>query len=435
MRYYSSPAQRDHYSIDKSALLQRNEVRLIVKNPSKTDICIYESTCPHAVAGVFPCHLAAGQSIQLSSTCMRNFISCRANESFVLDVYRLMDNGEELPCSWDGTIDDYVNKAGFTGLANQSYISGAEYQEIALFDSTDIGDRAVFYCALTKKYVGSTGTLVKLEFDSGYFELSQDEDAKKATVSLYNNATTSYAWQQEFDALSEGSRLLIGLDGCIINGVHYEKTAPENFHITGTVRLKAMYKLDEIFFGVGSVTLDSFESYKNGDINRQYYSSKQDVTTESNGYLCGSVSANIDVLEGGLISYRDVAFKHNYHYNELKWVASKTTKSVIRTNPDFGSWPNSAYITDIIMIAPATSSFVPKLSLERTGSGKTYNTITADKTYSSEVCKIYVFSNIVLGLVDVDEETYSEVGINDVTITPESAVTASFKVYTNIRRL
>lgn len=432
MRYYSKPAQRNHYSINKPSLLQRNEVRLIVKNPSKTDIFIYEYA--YTNADVFPCHLAAGQSIQLSSACMRNFMSCRANESFVLDVYRLMDNGEELPCSWDGTIDDYVNKAGFTGLANQSTIGSGWYQEVASFDSTGIGDNAVFYCELTKGHVGSTGTLVKLNFDSGYFELSQDEDAKKATVSLYNNATTSYAWQQEFDALSEGSRLLVGLTGCVLDGVYYKKTAPKNFHITGTVRLESMYGFNEIFFGRDVVTLNTFENYKNGAISRQYYSSKQDVTTESNRYLCGSVSANIDAFEGGLISYRDVAFKHNYHYNELKWVASTTTKRVIWTDQYYSGWPNSAFITDVIMIAPATSSFVPKLSLV-SNSGKTYNTITADKTYSSEVCKIYVFSNIVLGLVDTDEETYSDIGINSVTITPESAITASFKVYTNIRRL
>lgn len=432
MRYYSKPYRVNHYLISKPMLSQRNEVRLIVKNPSKTDIFIFEYA--YTSADVFPCHLAAGQSIQLSSACQRSFMSCRANESFVLDVYRLMDNGEELPCSWDGTIDDYVNEAGFTGLANQSTIGSGWYQEVALFDSTNIGDSAVFYCELTKGYAGTTGTLVKLIFDSGYLELSQDEDAKKATVSLYNNATTSYAWQQEFDALSEGSRLLIGLTGCIINGVYYKKTAPKDFHITGTVRLESMFGFNEIFFGSGIVSLSLFEDYKNSAINRQYYSSKQDVTTESNGYLCGSVSANIDAFEGGLISYRNAAFKHNYHYNELKWVASKTTKRVIWTDQYYAGWPISAFITDIIMIAPATSSFVPKLRLENSN-GKTYNTITADRTYSSEVCKIYVFSNIVLGLVGTDEETLSDVGINSVTITPESAVTASFKVYTNIRRL
>ena len=432
MRYYSKTAQRNHYSINKPSLSQRNEVRLIVKNPSKTDLFIYEYA--YTSADVFPCHLAAGQSIQLSSTCQRNFMSCRANESFVLDVYRLMDNGEELPCSWDGTIDDYVNKAGFTGLANQSIIGSGWYQEVALFDSTNIGNNAVFYCELGRNYMESTGTLVKLNFESGYFELSQDLDTKKATVSLYNNATTSYAWQQEFDALSESSRILIGLTGCIINGVYYKKTAPKNFNITGTVRLEAMYGFNEIYFGPGSVTLSSFEDYKNGAISRQYYSSKQDVTTESNKYLCGSVSANIDAFEGGLVSYRDAAFKHNYHYNELKWVASKTTKVVIWTDPYYSGWPNSAFITDVIMIAPATSTFVPSLRLANSN-GKTYNTITADKTYSSEVCKIYVFSNIVLGLVNYDEETMSDTGINNVTITPESAVTASFKVYTNIRRL
>lgn len=432
MRYYSKPTQRDHYSINKPSLLQRNEVRLIVKNPSKTDIFIYEYA--YTSADVFPCHLAAGQSIQLSSACMRNFMSCRANESFVLDVYRLMDNGEELPCSWDGTIDDYVNKAGFTGLANQSVIGSGWYQEVASFDSTDIGNTAVFYCELTKGFVGTTDTLVKLIFDSGYFELSQDAEANKATVSLYNNATTSYAWQQEFDALSEGSRLLIGLTGCIIDGVYYKKTAPKNFNITGTVRLESMSGFNEIFFGPGSVTLNSFEGYKNSALSRQYYSSKQDVTTESNKYLCGSVSANIDAFEGGLIAYRDVAFKHNYHYNELKWVASTTTKRVIWTDPYYSGWPKSAFITDIIMIAPATNTFVPTLRFENSN-GKTYNTITADKTYSSEACKIYVFSNVVLGLVGYDEETYTDTGINSVTITPESAITASFKVYTNIRRL
>lgn len=432
MRYYSKPAQRNHYSINKPYLSQRNEVRLIVKNPSKTDIFIYENS--YIVVDVFPCHLAAGQSIQLSSTCMRNFMACRANESFVLDVYRLMDNGEELPCSWDGTIDDYVSTAGFTGLANQSTIGSGWYQEVALFDSTDIGDAAVFYCELGRNYVESTGTLVKLIFDSGYFELSQDEDTKKATVSLYNNATTSYAWQQEFDALSEGSRLLIGLTGCIIDGVYYKKTAPNNFHITGTVRLEAMYGFNGIYFGRGTVTLYSFEDYKNSVIDRKYYSSKQDVTTESNKYLCGSVSANIDAFEGGLLSYGDVAFKHNYHYNELNWVSSKTTKRVMWTDPYYSGWPNSAFITDVIMIAPVTSAFVPELRLENSN-GKTYNTISADKTYSSEVCKIYVFSNIVLGLVGYDEETSTDLGINSVTITPESAVTASFKVYTNIRRL
>lgn len=432
MRYYSKPAQRNHYSINKPMLNQRNEVRLIVKNPSKTDIFIFENA--YTSADVFPCHLAAGQSIQLSSACMRNFMSCRANETFVLDVYRLMDNGEELPCSWDGTIDDYVNKAGFTGLANQSTIGSGWYQEVASFDSTDIGDNSVFYCELISSYAEATDTLVKLIFDSGYFALSQNTDTKKATVSLYNNATQSYAWQQEFDALSENSRLLLGLTGCIINGVYYKKTAPKNLHITGTVRLETIYGFNEIYFGPGSVTLASFDGYKNSAISRQYYSSKQDVTTESNKYLCGSVSANIDAFEGGLISYRDVAFKHNYHYNELKWVASTTTKRVIWTDPYYSGWPNSAFITDIIMIAPATSSFVPKLRLENSNS-KTYNTITADKTYSSEVCKIYVFSNIVLGLVGYDEETYSDLGVNSVTITPESAVTASFKVYTNIRRL
>lgn len=432
MRYYSKPAWRNYYSINKPMLNQRNEVRLIVKNPSETDIFIYEHA--YTVVDVFPCHLAAGQSIQLSSACMRNFMSCRPNESFVLDVYRLMDNGEELPCSWDGTIDDYVNKAGFTGLANQSTIGSGWYQEVALFDSADFGDNAVFYCELTKGYAGTAGTLVKLNFDSGYLELSQDEDAKKATVSLYNNATTSYVWQQEFDALSEGSRLLIGRTGCIIDGVYYKKTTPNNFHITGTIRLEAMYGFNEIYFGSDIVSLSSFDAYKNSVISRQYYSSKQDVTTESNKYLCGSVSANIDAFEGGLLSYGNVAFKHNYHYNELKWVASKTTKRVIWTDPYYSGWPNSAFITDVIMIAPATSTFVPKLRLENSN-GKTYNTISADKTYSSEVCKIYVFSNIVLGLVDTDEETMSDVGINSVTITPESAVTASFKVYTNIRRL
>lgn len=432
MRYYSKPAQRNHYSINKPSLRQRNDVRLIVKNPSKTDIFTYEYA--YTSADVFPCHLAAGQSMQLSSTCMRNFMSCKANETFVLDVYRLMDNGEELPCSWDGTIDDYVNKAGFTGLANQSTVGSWWYQEVALFDSTDIGDSAVFYCELGKSYAESTGTLVKLIFDSGYFELSQDTDTKKATVSLYNNATTSYVWQQEFDALSESSRLLIGRTGCIIDGVYYKKTTPNNFHITGTVRLEAMYGLNEIYFGPGSVTLSSFDDYKNSAISRQYYSSKQDVTTESNRYLCGSVSVNIDASEGGLVSYRDVAFKHNYHYNELKWVASTTTKRVIWTDPYYSGWPKSAFITDVIMIAPATSTFVPKLRLENSN-GKTYNTITADKTYSSEACKIYVFSNIVLGLVGYDEESFSDTGINSVTITPESAVTASFKVYTNIRRL
>ena len=432
MRYYSKPAKYNHQSIKKPSLRQRNEVRLIVKNPSKTDIFIYGFS--YAVVDVFPCHLAAGQSMQLSSACMRNFMSCRANESFVLDVYRLMDNGEELPCSWDGTIDDYVNKAEFTGLANPSIIDGGWYQEVALFDSTNIGDNAVFYCELTSSYVDATDTLIKLNFDSGYFELSQDTDAKKATVSLYNNATQSYAWQQEFDALSEGSRLLLGLTGCIINGVYYKKTAPTGFHITGTVRLEAMHGFNEIYFGSGSVTIASFDDYKNSAINRQYYSSKQDVTTESNGYLCGSVSANIDAFEGGLISYSDVKFKHNYHYNELKWVASKTTKRVIWTDPYYASWPNSAFITDIIMIAPATSDFVPKLRLDNSY-GNTYNTITADKTYSSEVCKIYVFSNIVLGLVGYVEENMIDTGINSVTITPESAVTASFKVYTNIRRL
>lgn len=432
MRYYSKPYQHDHDAIHKPSLSQRNEVRLIVKNPSKTDIFIYEFVYPSA--DVFPCHLAAGQSIQLSSACQRNFMSCRANESFVLDVYRLMDNGEELPCSWDGTIDDYVNKAGFTGLANQSTISSGWYQEVALFDSTGINDKAVFYCELDKGYAEATDTLFKLIFDSGYFELSQDADANKATVSLYNNATTSYAWQQEFDALSAGSRLLIGLTGCVINGVYYEKTAPKNFHITGTVRLESLSGFYGIFFGSGIVSLNNFENYKNGALDRQYYSSKQDVTTESNRYLCGSVSANIEAVEGGLFSDGNVAFKHNYHYNELKWVASKTTKRVIWTNQYYGDWPNSAFITDVIMIAPATNTFVPKLSLKNS-QGKTYNTITADKTYSSEVCKIYVFSNIVLGLVDTDEETSSNVGINSVTITPESAVTASFKVYTNIRRL
>lgn len=432
MRYYSKPYWNNHDLIIKPKLSQRNEVRLIVKNPSKTDIFIYEEV--YSSADVFPCHLAAGQSIQLSSACTRTFMSCRANESFVLDVYRLMDNGEELPCSWDGTIDDYVNKAGFTGLANPSTISNGWYQEVASFDSTNIGDYAVFYCELTEEYAGATGTLVKLIFDSGYFELSHDKDIKKATVSLYNNATTSYAWQQEFDALSKGSRLLIGLTGCIINGVYYKKTAPKDFHITGTVRLESLFGFNEIFFGFDSVSLSLFEDYKNSAINRQFYSSKQDVTTESNVYLCGSVSTNIDALEGGLISYGKAAFKHNYHYNELKWVASKTTKRVMRTDQYFGGWPISAFITDVIMIAPATSSFVPKLRLENSN-GKTYNTITADRTYSSEVCKVYVFSNIVLGLVDTDEETLSDVGINSVTITPESAVTASFKVYTNIRRL
>lgn len=432
MRYYSEPAWYDHYSINKPSLLQRNDVRLIVKNPSKTDIFTFEHA--YTVVDVFPCHLAAGQSMQLSSACGRNFMSCRANESFVLDVYRLMDNGEELPCSWDGTIDDYVNKAGFTGLANQSTIGSSWYQEVALFDSTDIGDNAVFYCALDRYFAGSTGTLVKLNFDSGYFELSQDMDTKKATVSLYNNVTKSYAWQQEFDALSEYSRLLLGRTGCIINGVYYKKTAPNDFHITGTVRLEAMYGFNEIYFGQGVVSLASFNNYENGAVNRQYYSSKQDVTTESNGYLCGSVSANVDAFEGGLSSYRNVAFKHNYHYNELKWVASKTTKRVIWTDPYYGSWPNSAFLTDIIMIAPATSNFVPKLRLDNSN-GNTYDTITADKTYSNVVCKVYVFSNIVLGLVRYDEETMSDIGINSVTITPESAITASFKVYTNIRRL
>ena len=432
MRYYSKPAQRNHQSIYKPSLLQRNEVRLIVKNPSKTDLFTYGYA--YIDADVFPCRLAAGQSMQLSSTCGRNFMSCRANESFVLDVYRLMDNGEELPCSWDGTIDDYVNKAEYTGLANQSTIFSGWFQEVASFDSTDIGDSSVFYCELDKNYAEATDTLVKLIFDSGYFELTQDTDTKKATVSLYNNATTSYVWQQEFDALSESSRLLIGRTGCIIDGVYYKKTTPNNFHITGTVRLEAMYGFNEIFFGRGSVTLTSFDDYKNSAISRLYYSSKQDVTTESNKYLCGSVSANIDAFEGGLLSYRDVAFKHNYHYNELKWVASKTTKRVIWTDPYYIGWPKSAFITDVIMIAPATSTFVPKLSLENSN-GKTYNTISADKTYSSEVCKVYVFSNIVLGLVGYDEETYTDLGINSVTITPESNTTASFKVYTNIRRL
>lgn len=432
MRYYSKPNSRNHDSINKPSLRQRNDVRLIVKNPSNTDIFTYEHA--YTNADVFPCHLAAGQSMQLSSTCVRNFMSCRANESFVLDVYRLMDNGEELPCSWDGTIDDYVNKAGFTGLANQSTIGSGWYQEVALFDSTDIGDAAAFYCELSRSYVGETGTLVKLNFDSGYFELSQDMDTKKATVSLYNNATNSYAWQQEFDALSEGSRLLLGLTGCVLNGVYYKKTAPKNFNITGTVRLESTYGFNEIFFGQGIISLNAFENYKNGAISRRYYSSKQDVTTESNGYLCGSVSANIDAFEGGLISDRDVKFKHNYHYNELKWVASKTTKRVIWTDPYYSDWPKSAFITDVIMIAPATSTFVPKLSLVD-NSGNTNGTITADKTYSNAVCKVYVFSNIVLGLVGYDEENMMDIGTNSVTITPESAVTASFKVYTNIRRL
>lgn len=432
MRYYSKPAKRDHHLINKPFLAQRNDVRLIVKNPSKTDIYTFEHS--YIVVDVFPCHLAAGQSMQLSSACYRNFMSCRANESFVLDVYRLMDNGEELPCSWDGTIDDYVNKAGFTGLANQSTIGSGWYQEVALFDSTDIGDNAVFYCELGRGFEESTGTLVKLNFDSGYFELSQDMDTKKATVSLYNNVTKSYAWQQEFDALSKYSRLLVGRTGCIINGVYYKKTAPKDFHITGTVRLEAMYGFNEIYFGQGIVSLNSFDGYKNSAVDRQYYSSKQDVTTESNGYLCGSVSANVDAFEAGLLSYGNVAFKHNYHYNELKWVASKTTKRVIWTDPYYGSWPNSAFLTDIIMIAPATSNFVPKLRLDNSN-GNTYDTITADKTYSNVVCKVYVFSNIVLGLVGYDEETMSDIGINSVTITPESAVTASFKVYTNIRRL
>lgn len=432
MRYYSKPAQYSHHLINKPFIAQRNDVRLIVKNPSKTDIFTFEYV--YTRVDVFPCHLAAGQSMQLSSACMRNFMSCRVNESFVLDVYRLMDNGEELPCSWDGTIDDYVNKAGFTGLANQSTIGSGWYQEVALFDSTDIGDNAVFYCELGRAFAGSTGTLVKLNFDSGYFELSQDMDTKKATVSLYNNVTKSYAWQQEFDALSECSRLLVGRTGCIINGVYYKKTAPKDFHITGTVRLEALYGFNEIYFGQGNVSLNSFDDYKNSAVNRQYYSSKQDVTTESNGYLCGSVSANVDAFEGGLLSYRNVAFKHNYHYNELKWVASKTTKRVIWTDPYYDSWPNSAFLTDIIMIAPATSNFVPKLRLDNSN-GNTYDTITADKTYSNAVCKVYVFSNVVLGLVGYDEETMSDIGINSVTITPESAVTASFKVYTNIRRL
>lgn len=432
MRYYSKLGRYEHYSINKPFLNQRNDVRLIVKNPSKTDIFTYEYA--YTSADVFPCHLAAGQSMQMSSACQRNFMSCRANESFVLDVYRLMDNGEELPCSWDGTVDDYVNKADFTGLANQSTIGIGWYQEIASFDSAGIGDFAVFYCELSGGFMGTSGTLIKLNFDSGYFELSQDKDAKKATVSLYNNATKSYAWRQEFDAITKGSRLLVGLTGCVVNGVYYKKTKPNNFHITGTVRLEASSGFNAIYFGYGTISIEAFEDYKNGSISREYYSSKQDVTTESNGYLCGSVSATVGAFEGGLISYRNAAFKHNYHYNELKWVASKTTKRVIATDPFYGGWPNSAFITDVIMIAPATSTLVPKLSLEDY-SGNINGTITADKTYSNEVCKVYVFSNIVLGLTEYDEESDMHVGITSVTITPESAVTASFKVYTNIRRL
>lgn len=433
MRYYSTPNSKGYGILTKPSIPQRNDVRLIIKNASESDIHMYGSSL--TLSDVYPCSLAAGQSMQIASSFFRQFISCRANEDFVLDVYRLMDNGEELPCSWDGNIDEYVNSEDYTGLANPVYLNNYYMQEVALFDSLSIGDLAILYCELISLEYFGGGSILKLSFSDGYFEVSQDDTTKKVTVSLYNNATKSYSWQQEFDRISSGSKILIGLTGCIIDGVYYKKTKPTDIHITGTVRLDSACGLQSVYFGSDNINLATFEKFTNGIVDRSFYCSKQDVTTEYNRLLFGSVPISINAFEAGLQSKSNVSFKHNYHFNELKWVESATTKIVITADVYYGGWPVSGYITDIIIVANGSSSFVPTLSLINSQAGTSYGTLTADKTYSTGAYKIYVYSNVVLGLTSMDTETMLDTGANSVTITPTGSITESLRVYTNMRRM
>lgn len=433
MRYYSTPDNKGYGRLTKPAVTQRNDVRLIIKNVSRSDIHMFGKGLVNME--VYPCSVAAGQSMQIASSYFRNFISCKANEDFALDVYRLMDNGEELPCSWDGNIDDYVNSAGYTGLANPVYFNNFYLQEVALFDSLSIGDLAMLYCEpINLEYIGG-GTLIKLIFEAGYLEVSQDATTKKATVSLYNNATASYSWQQDFDTISNGSKILIGLKGCIIDGIYYKKTKPTDMHITGVVKLETACGLQSIYFGAGTFNLATFDNFTNGIVDRSFYCCKQDVTTECNRNLFGSVPISINAFEAGLQSKSNIQFKHNYHFNELKWVESSTTKIVTTAEVYYGGWPVSGYITDIIIVANGSSSFVPTLSLINSQSGASYGTLTADKTYSTGAYKIYVYSNVVLGLTSMDTETMLDTGANSVTITPTASITESLKVYTNMRRM